>query len=524
MDMSTTWSSLAVSAEIARLLQEQAINEPTPVQAEAIPLLLDGKDVIAHSQTGSGKTLAYLIPALQRIDPARKQVQAVVIAPTQELAMQIVQVARTYGEPLGIRIQPLIGGAALKRQVEKLKEHPQLIIGTPGRMHELLKQRKLKLHEVQTVIIDEADQVFELGSTRDVEELLRSSGKTKQLAFFSATYPQAMAELEAVWMNDPVRVAINPGQRVAASVEHQFIVCDKRDKVETARKLIRLLEPRSALLFLNDTDNISNWQAKLSYGGFTVEAIYGDADKVRRALTLERFRNGSCQLLLATDVAARGLDIEELPLVLNLDPAVDADHYVHRAGRTGRMGRPGTVITLITPDQLFIMDKFGKQLHIDIRQMAMSHGRLRDAAELRQTGRGGADQAARSGAGRGEGRPGAVAESAGDRIAGARGGRVPHAHGDRGRRGASSAADRAGAVATEGAEGVSATRGAGSDARRSAGGSSVSRGAKPQAGKTAGDKRPAVKSKAARERDRKDKGAPRWLKAKRNEGKPENGD
>ncbi len=518
--MSTTWSSLAVSAEIANLLQQHEIHEPTAVQAEAIPLLLGGRDVIAHSQTGSGKTLAYLIPSLQRIDPARKQVQAIVIAPTQELAMQIVQVARTYGEPLGIRIQPLIGGAALKRQIEKLKEHPQLVIGTPGRMHELLKQRKLKLNEVQTFIIDEADQVFELGSTRDVEELLRASGKTKQLAFFSATYPQTMADLEAAWMSNPERVAINPGQRVAASVEHQFIVCDKRDKVETARKLIRLLEPRSALLFLNDTDNISNWQSKLSYTGFNIEAIYGDADKVKRALTLERFRNGSCQLLLATDVAARGLDIEQLPLVLNLDPAVDADHYVHRAGRTGRMGRPGTVITLITPDQLFIMDKFSKQLHIHIRQMVMSHGRLLEASELRQTGRGGSGQAG-AGADRRSARPGAGGP-AGDRRQHSDNGRAHGASHERAtnrRRAGAAAAGRSGEA---GANAAATGRVSGTSGHAS-GSQAKGRRAKPQAGKGAGDKGTTAKSKAVRERERKDKGAPKWLKAKRSEGKPEDG-
>ncbi len=304
--MNTLWSSLDISEETIRLLHGNGITDPTAVQAQAIPLLLGKRDVIAHSQTGSGKTLAYLIPTLQQMDAGNKQVQAVILAPTQELAMQIVQVARIYGEPLGIRVQPLIGGAALKRQIEKLKEHPQLVIGTPGRIHELLKQRKLKLNAVRTVIIDEADQVFDLGSSRDVEQLLFNTGRERQLAFFSATFPASMIALERRWMKDPARVEVEPGQRVAASVEHQFIVCDKRDKVEVARKLIRLLNPRSALLFLNDTDNISNWESKLSYSGFAVEALYGDADKVKRARTLDHFRDGTCQLLLATDVAARG--------------------------------------------------------------------------------------------------------------------------------------------------------------------------------------------------------------------------
>ncbi|XEC93434.1 DEAD/DEAH box helicase [Paenibacillus tarimensis] len=383
--MNSSWSRLSINDLLSEKLLENGITEPTPVQALAIPAMLEGRDVVAHSQTGSGKTLAYLLPVLQRIDTAGKSVQAVVLAPTQELAMQIVHVAKAYGEPLGIRTQPLIGGAALKRQLEKLKEHPLLVIGTPGRIRELTAMRKLKLHETKIVIIDEVDQVFGLGSTREVEELLQGMNRDRQIAFFSATYPEAMAEMEKRLMTDPIHVAIEPQQRVAAQVKHLFLVSDKRDKVDTARRLIRLLDPASALLFLNDTGMIANWESKLGYEGFSVEALYGDADKSKRASTLTRFRSGGCRLLLATDVAARGLDIPDLPLVINLDPPVDADHYVHRAGRTGRMGRPGTVLTIVTMQELFIMDKFSKQLGVDIQHMAMSYGKLVPAKEVRPT-------------------------------------------------------------------------------------------------------------------------------------------
>ncbi|MBJ6363835.1 DEAD/DEAH box helicase [Paenibacillus sp. GCM10012307] len=489
--MTTTWSSLGVPEETVRLLHGNGIGVPTAVQAQAIPLLLGKRDVIAHSQTGSGKTLAYLIPTLQQLDAGSKQVQAVILAPTQELAMQIVQVARTYGEPLGVRIQPLIGGAAVKRQIEKLKEHPQLVIGTPGRIHELLKQRKLKLHEVRTVIVDEADQVFDLGSSREVEEVLRSAGRERQLAFFSATFPAVMAELEKRWMKDPARVEVEPGQRVAASVEHQFVVCDKRDKVEVARKLVRLLNPRSALLFLNDTDNISNWEAKLNFSGFTVEALYGDADKVKRARTLDRFRDGTCQLLLATDVAARGLDIESLPLVIHLDPAVDADHYVHRAGRTGRMGRAGTSITIITPDQLFIMDKFQKQLGIPIQQVVMQHGKLLDASEARNNGN------SRTSSRRGSGeKPRSAVQSAAARS-------VRHGTEKEDSLNDSTAGERSGQAA-------------GRSFKPRTGKGAVQSG-KPAAKAKSSAKAPTKATKAPRERDRKDKGAPKWLKAKRSE-------
>lgn len=382
-----TWNEIGVNEQLAGMLAANGIAQPTDVQAETIPILLGGSDVSARSQTGTGKTLAYLLPLLQKLNSYSNAVQAVILAPTQELAMQIVRVAEIYGEPLNIRVQQLIGGAALKRQVEKLKLHPQLVIGTPGRIHELLKLRKLKLNDVSHVVIDEADQVFQLGSTKEVETILFGMGHDRQIAFFSATYPDQMVRFEGRWMKNPVRIQITPEHRVSETIDNYFIVSDKRDKTDTARRLVRLLNPTSALLFLNDTDNIANWESKLSYEGFTVEALYGDADKQRRAATLARFRDGRCQLLLATDVAARGLDIEGLPLVIQLDPAADADHYVHRAGRTGRMGRPGTVISIIMPQELFIMEKFRKQLGIELTERTMFRGKLLTADELREATR-----------------------------------------------------------------------------------------------------------------------------------------
>lgn len=479
-----TWNDLGINGPLSDKLAANGIMEPTAIQAEAMPILLEGHDVSARSQTGTGKTLAYLLPMLQQMNASSGSLQGVILAPTQELAMQIVRVAEIYAEPLNLRVQQLIGGAALKRQVEKLKLRPQLAIGTPGRIHELLKLRKLKLHDVKFVIIDEADQVFELGSTREVETILHSMNKERQIAFFSATYPDQMARFEGRWMTDPVRIQIAPQHRVSETIDNYYLVSDKRDKTDTARRIIRLLNPKSALLFLNTTDNISNWESKLSYEGFTVEALYGDADKQRRAATLARFRDGRCQLLLATDVAARGLDIEGLPLVINLDPPIDADHYVHRAGRTGRMGRSGTVVSIVTPQEHFIMDKFRKQLGISFPEKAMFKGKLvspdevpKHNAPFKREERG--DKPAYKREAR-EVRPDSEA-------------RVDRFYTPRPRPEA---------------------------AVRDAGQAQVSSVDKPRtvspAAKTNAHK-PAVtaKAKQERKRDKKDKGAPKWLKAKR---------
>jgi ATP-dependent RNA helicase DeaD len=385
--MTNKWTDIGVEQQLADALVSEGLLEPTPVQRETIGVLLEGADVTARSQTGSGKTLAFLLPALQRINSESSHVQAVVLAPTQELAMQITRVAQTYGAPVGVRVVPLIGGAAVQRQIDNLKKNkPQLIVGTPGRIHELFAARKLKLSEVKLVVIDEADQVFNLGSVREVDTLLKSTQRDRQLAFFSATRPEEMAGMEHKWMREPKLIDLAGKQRVAETIEHYYIVVDKRDKVDAARRLVRLINPSSALLFLNDTDNIAQWESKLRYEGFTVDMLYGDANKQRRSSTLDRFRSGSCKLLLATDIAARGIDITGLPLVLNLDPPIDADHYVHRAGRTGRMGKPGMVITIITHQERFIMDKFSKRLGIKLTERVMSHGKLVSPEEFRLQG------------------------------------------------------------------------------------------------------------------------------------------
>lgn len=378
----STWEELGLSEYFSEKLYENGLKEPTAVQSEAIPAWIEGKDIAVKSQTGSGKTLAFLLPILQHIDIESKAIQAMVLAPTQELAMQLVRVAEAYGAEKGVRIQQLIGGAAVKRQIEKLKQSPHLIIGTPGRMNELVKSKKIKLHQVKFLVLDEADQIFELGTSADIENLLFNVNKHRQTAFFSATYPESMGRYEGRWANDPLKISISPAHKVASSIEHYYVISDRRSKLDTVRRLLRTINAHSALMFLNDTDQISNWETKLKYEGFKIEALYGEADKQQRASTLTQFREGKLDALLSTDVSARGIDIVDLPLVIQIEPAIDADHYVHRAGRTGRMGKKGVVISVITPQEKFIMDKFNKQLQINIEERIMFRGKLLSEDEV----------------------------------------------------------------------------------------------------------------------------------------------
>ncbi|WP_312029603.1 DEAD/DEAH box helicase [Paenibacillus sedimenti] len=486
--MNTSFEQLLVEQSYVHKLHAMGIAEPTPIQEEAIPALLQGKDAIIQSQTGTGKTLAYLLPALQKIDLQQKQLQVLVLVPTRELGMQIMQQIELLTQGSALRAQSLIGGAAVARQVEKLKLHPHIAVGTPGRILELMKMRKLTLHHLKMTVVDEVDQVFELGSMNEVEAVLKGTLRSSQTVFVSATIPASIEQTALKWMKEPVILKINPSQRTAETLEHCYFVCDERDKIDTLRRLVRLINPASAIVFINATADIAEVVGKLQYVGLSVEALYGEAGKTERAKVMAHFRDRKFQLLLATDIAARGLDIEGVTHVFHLDPAINAEYYLHRVGRTGRMGRKGTAVSIVTPKELFILEKFEKQLGITIAPKAMYEGRIVDPDHNRSAA---AMRSRRQGA-----RPsGGVAPARGGPAASARDAAVPAA---------GTVRISAAAPGARGARSAAAAAKPAARINAAAGG----KGASPAA------------RKAERERDRKSKGAPRWLKAKQ-QGKEE---
>ncbi|WP_145408674.1 DEAD/DEAH box helicase [Paenibacillus xylanexedens] len=377
--MTNTFASIGVAEDLEKVLAGHGINEPSPVQAQTIPVILEGRDVVAKSQTGTGKTLAYLLPLLQTIKSDVKGTQKLIIAPTQELAMQIVREAQRYGEERKIGVLGLIGGAAVKRQIEKLREHPALVVGTPGRLKELITLKKLKMHNVSTIVIDEADQVFQLGGVSDVDFVLRSALRDRQLIFLSATIDEHTAGLAKREMKEPVHIGIEPERATAVGLEHFYFVEETRNKIDMLRRLVRQYNPDRAIVFVNATEDIGEVEAKMNHLGLSAAALYGDADKVTRSNVLSAFRNGKIQLLIASEVAARGLDIEGLPMVINYDPAFDSEHYVHRAGRTGRMGRSGIVLSIVDETQIFIMRKFARELGIELAERVLFGGKVLEA-------------------------------------------------------------------------------------------------------------------------------------------------
>lgn len=472
--MNSGFASLPIEDFYVRRLQELNIVTPSPIQADAIPVIMEGRDVVAQSQTGSGKTLAYTLPLLHKIDKSSKEVQAVVLVPTRELGIQILQTLEQLTEGSGIRVQSLIGGAAIGRQLDRLKLRPQVIVGTPGRVLELLKLRKLSMHYVKCAVVDEVDQVFDLGSMNEVEAIFKGMLRDRQVLFFSATMPEPVRDVIDRWMNDPAYVQVNPEQRTSQTLEHLYFVCEERDKIDTLRRIVRLYNPPAAIVFINETEDVAEVIEKLRYVGLSIEALYGEAGKQERAKVMQSFRNGKFQLLLATDIAARGLDIPHVTHVINLDPPIDADHYVHRVGRTGRMGKKGTAISIITHKERFIIAKFSKALGVQIDEKDMFQGKIIDADQHRGGPKSSANRV------RVEPAPGLRSTAANQREASAEGGRT------------------GGARTGESKARISAK------VQPAAKSSPISDKRKPE-----------------RERDRKNKGAPRWLKEKQNKPKPQ---
>ncbi len=346
------------------------------IQQLMIPAMLEGKDIVAESPTGSGKTLAYVLPILNKVDGSKKQTQALIVAPSQELAMQIVEVIRDWTAGTDITVQQLIGGANSARQIEKLKKKPTIVVGTPGRLNELARAGKLKLKEIETVVLDECDQLLSREYRVVIKSFIDGAAYGRQVVVVSATITEEIEIVAERMMFEPMRIKIKPEDMVKfGKVVHSFVKVDERDKTDMLRRLANV-EGLRALAFVNNIDQVLMKQNKLAYKDAPIVALHSDMKKEERKKALDSFRNGEARILIATDIAARGLDISGLTHVIHVDVPRTIEQYTHRSGRTGRAGADGEVLTLLSYKDEKTYKKWIRELSLKAVQKVWSQGML----------------------------------------------------------------------------------------------------------------------------------------------------
>ncbi len=358
--------------------ENAGFTEFTDVQSKAIPTMLERKDMIVESPPGTGKTLSYLLPILQELKENCKSPQAIIVAPTKELVMQIHEEASRFLKDSPFSSASFIGGADLKRQLEKFKKHPQVVIGTPHRLVELIELKKLKMHEVKTVVLDEADQLISSGVTKEVDRLIQSTLRDRQVVAFSATIPDNTIHQLGQIMKEPIKVRIETSLELKGNMQHFYIVCERREKIDYLRKILYTESNVKAIAFINDSFHLEALGEKMKYKKIEAGILYSQSTQAEREATIKKFRLGKYQLLLATDVASRGLDIEGVTHVIHLDIPESIDQFVHRSGRTARMGASGTVVSLTTVSEEKSLLSFDKKLGLNLQKMILHKGEWTD--------------------------------------------------------------------------------------------------------------------------------------------------
>ena len=370
-----SFSDLGIIPALESALAADGITEPTAIQVEAIPTLLAGKNAYLSAETGTGKTLAYLLPLFAQIDPGQRALQVIIVVPTHELAMQIFAVGRDLAQQAGlpIRVQALIGGVSTKRQLEKLKSKPHIIVGTPGRISELIEIRKVKPHTVKSIIVDEVDRLLVGESLTEIRGIIKATLRERRLVFVSATQRAETSQEAAVLAPDLVQIRAGADQ-VNAAIEHFYIECEERDKPEVLRKLLRALRPERAIVFMHRTANAEVLAAKLAHHQIAVVDLHGAHDNARRKKAIDDFRQADAKVLIASDIAARGLDIRGVSHVFNFDIPTQSKDYLHRVGRTSRAGSAGCAVSLMTAQELRLVKRYRSELDIALRVGHLSRG------------------------------------------------------------------------------------------------------------------------------------------------------
>ena len=346
------FKELGLDHDLLKAIAQSGFEEATPIQAETIPLVLAGKDVIGQAQTGTGKTAAFGLPILQNIDKADRSIQALVISPTRELAIQTQEELYRLGQDKKIKVQAVYGGADIRRQIRQLSEHPQIVVGTPGRILDHIGRHTLKLQNLKVLVLDEADEMLDMGFIDDIEKIVEQMPTARQTLLFSATIPASIMRLTNKFMHEPVTVKIKAKELTADTVEQYYVRAKDYEKFDVMTRLFDVQDPDLALIFGRTKRRVDELTRGLKARGYRAEGIHGDLTQQKRMSVLRQFKSGQLDFLVATDVAARGLDISGVTHVYNYDIPQDPDSYVHRIGRTGRAGHKGVSVTFVTPNEI----------------------------------------------------------------------------------------------------------------------------------------------------------------------------
>jgi ATP-dependent RNA helicase DeaD len=388
--MAITFKSLGIRPELLRSLQSHGIAVPTPVQEQAIPPLLSGADAIVQAQTGTGKTLAFLLPILEIINPQQSGVQALILTPTRELALQITSVAKQLAPSIGAGVLAVYGGQDVAAQVHKLKGGSHIVVATPGRLLDHLRRGTISLSSVSMLVLDEADQMLAMGFLAEVEDVIRQIPTRRQTMLFSATMPGAVRRLAANYMKQPEDVRIKGTQITLEDIHQIAVETTDRARQTTLFRMIETYRPYLAVVFCRTKIRAKKLNEALIANGFEADELHGDLTQAKREAVMKRFRDAKLQILVATDVAARGLDVEGVTHVFNYDLPLDTESYIHRIGRTGRAGQQGMAITLVAPKDRSALQLIERGISQTLERRSMTEfgvGEVKERSPMREDGR-----------------------------------------------------------------------------------------------------------------------------------------
>ncbi|MDO5096179.1 MAG: DEAD/DEAH box helicase [Peptostreptococcaceae bacterium] len=343
----TQFNDLGLSAKTLEALLEKGYQQPTPIQSEAIPYGLEGLDFIGQSQTGTGKTMAFSIPIVERIDLKKKKIQALILCPTRELAVQVSSEINLLCKKIGVKSMAVYGGESIEKQIRELKRENHIVVGTPGRILDHIRRRTIKLDDVRFAVLDEADEMLDMGFVEDIESILSMTREDRQTMLFSATMPDEIKELANKYLKEPKFIKIKAKQVTVDRIQQFYIKVRNVDKAEVLSRLIVLELAKRSIVFCNTKRMVDELVHEMQERGYAVEGLHGDLKQQKRDLVMNQFKRGKIDILIATDVAARGLDIDDVDVVFNYDLPLDEEQYVHRIGRTGRAGKDGKAYSFV---------------------------------------------------------------------------------------------------------------------------------------------------------------------------------